>query len=116
VFGRKEQELYLGMLTYHLNYKIAALEKNYCNRQKFMHRHWAQNCNDGYFSQGRTNCLVQTSVIYGGKEPFPVSDIHISIVEQPLEFIVLEKNRINFLSIILVEEKTDINLRSLPTN
>jgi hypothetical protein len=49
------------------------------------------------------------AVIYGGKEPFPVSDIHISIVEQPLEFIVLEKNRISFISIILVEEKTDIN-------
>jgi hypothetical protein len=25
------------------------------------------------------------------REPFPVSDIHISIVKQPLEFIVLEK-------------------------
>jgi hypothetical protein len=27
----------------------------------------------------------------GAREPFPVSDIHISIVEQPLEFMVLEK-------------------------
>jgi hypothetical protein len=27
----------------------------------------------------------------GAREPFPVGDIHISISEQPLEFMVLEK-------------------------
>jgi ribosomal protein S18 acetylase RimI-like enzyme len=27
----------------------------------------------------------------GAREPFPVSDVHISISNQPLEFIVLEK-------------------------
>jgi hypothetical protein len=27
----------------------------------------------------------------GAKEPFPISDVHVSISELPLEFIVLEK-------------------------
>jgi predicted N-acetyltransferase YhbS len=37
----KEQELYLGMLTVSPELQNSGLEKNYCNRQKFMHRHWA---------------------------------------------------------------------------
>jgi ribosomal protein S18 acetylase RimI-like enzyme len=37
----KEQELYLGMLTVSPELQNSGLGKNYCNRQKFMHRHWA---------------------------------------------------------------------------
>jgi predicted N-acetyltransferase YhbS len=36
----KEQELYLGMLTVSPELQNSGLGKNYCNRQKFMHRHW----------------------------------------------------------------------------
>jgi predicted N-acetyltransferase YhbS len=39
--GRKGQELYLGMLTVSPELQNSGLGKNYCNRQKFMHRHWA---------------------------------------------------------------------------
>jgi hypothetical protein len=37
----KSRELYLGMLTSFTELQNSGLGKNYCNRQKFMHRHWA---------------------------------------------------------------------------
>jgi hypothetical protein len=49
---------------------------------KFMHRLGLPKIVMTVISLGKNYCLVQTSRLYryGRKEPFPVSDIHISIV------------------------------------
>ncbi|CAM2987657.1 GNAT family N-acetyltransferase [Flavobacterium frigoris] len=91
----KEQQLYLGMLTVSPELQNSGIGKKLL-QQAEVH---AQTLDLSKIVM--TVISIRTELINwykrhgyvdtGDREPFPVSDIHISIVEQPLEFIVLEK-------------------------
>ena len=91
----KEQQLYLGMLTVSPELQNSGIGKKLL-QQAEVH---AQTV--GLPKIVMTVISVRTELIdwykrhgyvdTGAREAFPVSDIHISIIEQPLEFMVLEK-------------------------
>lgn len=91
----KEQQLYLGMLTVSPELQNSGIGKKLLQQAEFQ----AQEL--GLPKIVMTVISMRTELIdwynrhgyvdTGDREPFPVSDIHISIVEQPLEFMVLEK-------------------------
>jgi ribosomal protein S18 acetylase RimI-like enzyme len=91
----KEQELYLGMLTVSPELQNSGLGKKLL-QQAEVH---AQALGLPKIVMTVISLREELIAWYkrhgyidnGEKEPFPVSDIHISIVKQPLEFIVLEK-------------------------
>jgi ribosomal protein S18 acetylase RimI-like enzyme len=91
----KEQQLYLGMLTVSPELQNSGLGKKLLLEAEVHAKKLGlptitmtvislrEELIDWYKRHGYADT--------GAREPFPVSDIHISIVEQPLEFIVLEK-------------------------
>ncbi|MEZ7505324.1 GNAT family N-acetyltransferase [Flavobacterium sp. Arc2] len=91
----KEQQLYLGMLTVSPELQNSGIGKKLL-QQAEVH---AQAL--GLPTIIMTVIAIRTELIdwykrhgyadTGAREAFPESDIHISIVEQPLEFMVLEK-------------------------
>lgn len=91
----KEQQLYLGMLT------VSPMLQNSGIGKKLLQQAEVHAQALGLPKIVMTVISMRTELIdwykrhgyidTGDREPFPVSDIHISIVEQPLEFIVLEK-------------------------
>jgi ribosomal protein S18 acetylase RimI-like enzyme len=91
----KEQQLYLGMLTVSPELQNSGIGK------KLLLEAEAHAQKLGLPKITMTVISIREELIYwykrhgyadtGAREPFPVSDIHISIVEQPLEFMVLEK-------------------------
>lgn len=91
----KEQQLYLGMLTVSPELQNSGLGKKLL-QQAEVH---AQAL--GLPKIVMTVISIREELIAwykrhgyvdnGEREPFPISDIHISIVKEPLEFIVLEK-------------------------
>lgn len=91
----KEQQLYLGMLT------VSPMLQNSGIGKKLLQQAEVHAQALGLPKIVMTVISMRTELIdwykrhgyidTGNREPFPVSDIHISIVEQPLEFIVLEK-------------------------
>jgi hypothetical protein len=86
--------LHLGMVSPEL--QNSGIGKNFYMR-KHMPKPWdCSYSNDRHISPRRTDCLVQTSwLFWHGARDFPVGDIHI-FLSQPLEFMVLEKNRLIF--------------------
>jgi ribosomal protein S18 acetylase RimI-like enzyme len=91
----KEKQLYLGMLTVSPELQNSGLGKKLLQEAEIH----AQAL--GLRKIVMTVISIREELIAwykrhgyidnGEKEPFPVGDVHISIVEQPLEFIVLEK-------------------------
>lgn len=91
----KERQLYLGMLT------VSPMLQNSGIGKKILQQAEVHAQALGLPKIVMTVISMRTELIdwykrhgyidTGNREPFPVSDIHISIVEQPLEFIVLEK-------------------------
>ena len=91
----KERQLYLGMLT------VSPMLQNGGIGKKLLQQAEVHAQALGLPKIVMTVISMRTELIdwykrhgyidTGNREPFPVSDIHISIVEQPLEFIVLEK-------------------------
>lgn len=91
----KERQLYLGMLT------VSPMLQNSGIGKKLLQQAEVHAQALGLPKIVMTVISMRTELIdwykrhgyidTGDREPFPVSDIHISIVEQPLEFIVLEK-------------------------
>ncbi len=92
---KKEQQLYLGMLTV-----LPALQNSGIGK-KLLHEAEIHAISLGLPKITMTVISVREELIAwykrrgyfdtGAREPFPVSDVHVSISDQPLEFIVLEK-------------------------
>ncbi|MDI5888532.1 GNAT family N-acetyltransferase [Flavobacterium yafengii] len=92
----KEQQLYLGMLTVSPELQNSGVGKKLLQQAEI------------HASAMRLPKIVMTVIAVreeliawykrkgyldtGAREPFPTSDVHIPISEQPLEFIVLEKS------------------------
>lgn len=91
----KEQQLYLGMLTVSPELQNSGVGKKLL-QQAEIHAlalglpkivMTVISVREELISWYKRNGYIDT----GAKEPFPVSEAHVSISEQPLEFIVLEK-------------------------
>lgn len=91
----KELQLYLGMLTVSPNKQNSGIGKKLLKQAEI---HASQlglpkivmtviSVREELINWYKRNGYMDT----GAREPFPVSDVHISISEQPLEFIILEK-------------------------
>jgi ribosomal protein S18 acetylase RimI-like enzyme len=91
----KELQLYLGMLTVSPNLQNSGIGKKLLQQAEI---HASKlglpkivmtviSVREELISWYKRNGYLDTGI----REPFPVSDVHISISEQPLEFIVLEK-------------------------
>jgi ribosomal protein S18 acetylase RimI-like enzyme len=92
---KKEQQLYLGMLTVSPELQNSGIGKKLL-QQAEIHASalglpkivmTVISVREELIAWYKRNGYVDT----GAREPFPASDVHISITEQPLEFIVLEK-------------------------
>lgn len=92
---KKEQQLYLGMLTVSPELQNSGIGKKLL-QQAEVHAQalglpkivmTVISLREELINWYKRHGYVDT----GKKEAFPVNDIHISIVEQPLEFMVLEK-------------------------
>ncbi|WP_426091727.1 GNAT family N-acetyltransferase [Flavobacterium sp. DSR3-2] len=91
----KEQELYLGMLTVSPELQNSGVGK------KLLQQAEIHALELGLHKIVMTVISVREELIAwykrngykdtGAKEPFPASDVHIPITEEPLEFIVMEK-------------------------
>ncbi|WP_426094424.1 GNAT family N-acetyltransferase [Flavobacterium sp. DSR2-3-3] len=91
----KEQELYLGMLTVSPELQNSGVGK------KLLQQAEIHASELGLPKIVMTVISVRKELIAwykrngykdtGAKEPFPASDVHIPITEEPLEFIVMEK-------------------------
>ena len=92
---KKEQQLYLGMLT------VSPALQNSGIGKKLLHEAEIHAISLGLPKITMTVISVREELIAwykrrgyfdtGAREPFPVSDVHVSISDQPLEFNVLEK-------------------------
>ena len=91
----KEQQLYLGMLTVSPELQNSGIGKKLLQEAE-IHAVALRlpkivmtviSVREELIAWYKRNGYFDT----GAREPFPVSDVHISISEQPLEFIVLEK-------------------------
>ncbi len=92
---KKEQQLYLGMLTVSPDLQNSGIGK------KLLQEAEIHAVALGLPKIVMTVISVREELIAwykrhgyadtGAREPFPASDVHISISDQPLEFIVLEK-------------------------
>jgi ribosomal protein S18 acetylase RimI-like enzyme len=91
----KEQQLYLGMLTVSPELQNSGVGKKLLQQAEI---HASSiglpkivmtviSVREELISWYKRNGYADT----GTREPFPASDVHIPITEQPLEFIVLEK-------------------------
>ena len=91
----KEQQLYLGMLTVSPELQNSGVGKKLL-QQAEIHAlalglpkiiMTVISVREELIAWYKRNGYAET----GAREPFPASDVHIAITEQPLEFIVLEK-------------------------
>lgn len=91
----KEQQLYLGMLTVSPELQNSGVGKKLLQQAEIHAKKTGLpkivmtviSVRDELISWYKRNGYTDT----GAREPFPASDVHIPIVEEPLEFIVLEK-------------------------
>lgn len=92
---KKEQQLYLGMLTVSPELQNSGIGKKLLQQAEVYAQAFGLpkitmtviSVREELINWYKRHGYVDT----GKKEAFPVNDIHISIVEQPLEFMVLEK-------------------------
>ncbi|MDO8316589.1 MAG: GNAT family N-acetyltransferase, partial [Flavobacterium sp.] len=91
----KEQELYLGMLTVSPELQNSGVGKQLL-QQAELHAQalglpkivmTVISVREELIAWYKRNGYIDT----GAREPFPASDVHIPISEEPLEFIVMEK-------------------------
>ncbi|MFV5693695.1 GNAT family N-acetyltransferase [Flavobacterium sp. LT1R49] len=91
----KEQQLYLGMLTVSPDLQNSGVGKKLLQKAEI---HASElglpkivmtviSVREELIAWYKRNGYAET----GAKEPFPASDVHIPIANQPLEFIVMEK-------------------------
>lgn len=91
----KEQQLYLGMLTVSPELQNSGIGKKLLQHAEIHASALGLpkivmtviSIRDELIAWYKRNGYVDTGV----REPFPASDVHIPIIEQPLEFIILEK-------------------------
>lgn len=91
----KEKELYLGMLTVSPELQNSGVGKKLLQQAEIHAQSLGLpkivmtviSVRDELIAWYKRNGYQDT----GAKEPFPASDVHIPITEEPLEFIVLEK-------------------------
>ena len=91
----KEQQLYLGMLTVSPELQNSGVGKKLLQQAEIHAKKKGLpkivmtviSVRDELIAWYKRNGYADT----GAREPFPASDVHIPIVEEPLEFIVLEK-------------------------
>ena len=91
----KEQQLYLGMLTVSPALQNSGVGKKLLQQAEIHAKNLELpkivmtviSVRDELIAWYRRNGYEDT----GAREPFPASDVHIPIAEEPLEFIVMEK-------------------------
>jgi ribosomal protein S18 acetylase RimI-like enzyme len=92
----KEQQLYLGMLTVSPELQNSGIGKKLLQQAEVIAQAMGLpkivmtviSIREELIAWYKRHGYLDTGI----KEAFPVSDVYISIIEQPLEFIVLEKN------------------------
>ena len=92
----KEQQLYLGMLTVSPELQNSGVGKRLLQQAEIHAQKIGLpkivmtviSVRDELIAWYKRNGYSDT----GAREPFPASDVHITVVDKPLEFIVLEKN------------------------
>jgi ribosomal protein S18 acetylase RimI-like enzyme len=91
----KEQQLYLGMLTVSPDLQNSGIGKKLLQQAEIYALALGLpkiimtviSVREELIAWYKRNGYLDT----GAREPFPVSEVHVTIAEQPLEFIVLEK-------------------------